>query len=95
MNSRDYQKLKDEQILSVPHSQFLYSIPCLALGTGPPTPATPYIHSVISGNKSRALEAMGGCMKGRKESCSWSWLNGGLSHLERPVYSPSIIALIL
>lgn len=63
-------------------------------GNRTPTPATPYIHSVISGNKSGALEAMGGSMKGRKESCSWSWLNRGLSHLERPVYSPSIMALI-
>jgi len=37
---------------------------------------------------------MGGSMKGRKEPCSWSWLNRGLSHLERPVYSRSIMALI-
>lgn len=37
---------------------------------------------------------MGGSTKGRKESCSWSWLNRRLSHLERPVYSPSIMALI-
>lgn len=66
----------------------------LSAGSGTPTSATPYIHSVISGNKSGALEAMGGSMKGRKESCSWSWLNRGLSHLERPVYSPSIMALI-
>lgn len=66
----------------------------LGMEPNPPTTATPYIHSVISGNKSGALEAMGGSMKGRKESCSWSWLNRGLSHLERPVYSPSIMALI-
>lgn len=66
----------------------------LSTGNRTPTPETPYIHSVISGNKSGALEAMGGSMKGRKESCSWSGLNRGLSHLERPVYSPSIMALI-
>lgn len=66
----------------------------LRTGNRTPTPATPYIHSVISVNKSGALEAMGGSMKGRKESCSWSLLNRGLSHLERPVYSPSIMALI-
>ena len=61
----------------------------------PPPLPPPYIHSVISGNKSRALEAMGGSMKGRKESCSRSWLNRGLSHIEWPVYSSSIMALIL
>lgn len=66
----------------------------LSSGNRTPTPETPYIHSVISGNNRGALEAMGGSMKGRKESCSWSWLNRGLSHLERPVYSPSIMALI-
>lgn len=67
----------------------------LSTGNGTPLPTRPpYIHSVISGNKRRALEAMGGSTKGRKESCSWSWLNRRLSHLERPVYSPSIMALI-
>lgn len=49
---------------------------------------------VISMNKRGALEAVGGSIKGIKKQCSWSLLNGALSHLERPVYSKSIMGLI-
>ncbi len=41
----------------------------LSSGNGTPTPATPYIHSVISGNKGKALKAMGGSMK-EKSVCT-------------------------
>lgn len=64
------------------------------LSLSPPQPPLLHVHPVISMNKREALEAMGGSMKGRKEQCSWSVLNGALSHLERPVYSTSIMGLI-
>lgn len=50
----------------VSNSQGLLFYTTLSSGNRTPTPATSYIHSVISGNKSETLKAVGGSVKGKK-----------------------------